>query len=81
MNLFRCTLITVTDPIAFKEPRCTLFSAVDFLILFIADFCFRDYLMHLRLNAVVIFNMHYTFTLCAFTYLHVFNIRFISDFL
>ena len=50
-------------PMAFKESHCTLFSAINFLILFMTGFCLKllSNALYLQINAAVLFNMHCTF--------------------
>ena len=52
-----------------------------FLILFMAGILILlFYALYLRINAVVFFNMHYTFILSAFMYLYGFNISLYQTF-
>ena len=71
MKLFRRTSITVTNPRLLKSLLALVFSAIIFLILFMAGFCLKLLFdaLYFGENAVVFFSIHYTFILCTFMYL------------
>ena len=66
MILYRCTLITVTDP----RPLKSFFLAMTFLIHFWHILILIECIdaPYLGIDAVILFTIHFKFVLCAFMY-------------